>query len=338
MIERYQKASGARINLEKSKVMALVGWETTTDVMGIQYKDEVKIFGITFHRKTEQTIAHNWAIRMRIIKTQARELYSRNLGLHHRIQYVHGYLLARAWYFAQIMPMNVNTVRQINTTINWFIWNGKIFKVPLRTLQRPKKDGGWDLVNNDAKSKALHYRRMKLQGQMKGTFMAEWQRHWCTNKKSQNSPNNHPDPRTLFYLRVVYMASAYVDEKGKEEMTRSYKNRLYNAMALLNGPAHGPSDMRIKKYWPHHDWQAIWDNLHTAPVPGNMKGEWFKMIHDLTPTNTRLHTIRLSPMDKCTLCPETDTLLHWITESVEGKESWEWASGKMAMIIRIAPK
>jgi hypothetical protein len=36
-IESYQKASGARINLEKSKVMALGGWETTTDVMGIQY-------------------------------------------------------------------------------------------------------------------------------------------------------------------------------------------------------------------------------------------------------------------------------------------------------------
>jgi hypothetical protein len=67
-IESYQKASGVRINLEKSKVMALGGWETTADVMGIQYKDEVKILGITFHRKTEETIAHNWAIRMRTIK------------------------------------------------------------------------------------------------------------------------------------------------------------------------------------------------------------------------------------------------------------------------------
>jgi hypothetical protein len=69
--------------------------------------------------------------------------------------------------------MPVITVRQINTTINWFIWKREIFKVPLTTQQRPKKDGGWDLVSVDAKSKALYYRRMKLQGQMKGTFMAE---------------------------------------------------------------------------------------------------------------------------------------------------------------------
>jgi phosphoribosylformimino-5-aminoimidazole carboxamide ribonucleotide (ProFAR) isomerase len=60
-IESYQKASVTRINLEKSTVMALGGWETTTDVMGIQYREEVKILGITLHRKTEQTIAHNWA-------------------------------------------------------------------------------------------------------------------------------------------------------------------------------------------------------------------------------------------------------------------------------------
>jgi hypothetical protein len=56
-IKKKKKASGARINLEKSKVMALGGSETTTDVMGIQYQDEVKILAITFLQKTEQTIS-----------------------------------------------------------------------------------------------------------------------------------------------------------------------------------------------------------------------------------------------------------------------------------------
>jgi hypothetical protein len=51
-IERYQRASGARINWAKSKALALGGWDSTTGVMGIQYRDEVKILGITFHRTT----------------------------------------------------------------------------------------------------------------------------------------------------------------------------------------------------------------------------------------------------------------------------------------------
>jgi hypothetical protein len=117
---------------------------------------------------------------------------------------------------------------------------------------------------------------MKLQGQMKGIFMAEWQRHWGMNKKSQNPPTKHPGSRNLFYLRTVYMASAYVDEKGKEEMTRSYKSRLYNTMILLTGPAHGPSDKRIQKYWPHLDWRTIWDNLNTGHFSDNMKGNGSK--------------------------------------------------------------
>jgi hypothetical protein len=99
-IESYQRASGARSNLSKSKALALGGWDTTTEVMGIQYRGEVKLLEITFHRTTAQTIAHNWALRMRTIKTQASEVYCRDLGLNHRIRYVHEFLLARAWYLA----------------------------------------------------------------------------------------------------------------------------------------------------------------------------------------------------------------------------------------------
>jgi hypothetical protein len=95
-IESYQRASGARINLAKSKALAQGGWDTTTNVMGIQYRDELKILGIIFHRTTAQTIAHNWALRMRSIKKQASEVYCRDLRLNHRIRYVHEYLLARA--------------------------------------------------------------------------------------------------------------------------------------------------------------------------------------------------------------------------------------------------
>jgi hypothetical protein len=119
--------------------------------------------------------------------------------------------------------MPVNTVRQINTTINWFIWKGEIFKVSLSTMQLPKREGGWNLVNIQAKSKALYYRRMMLQGHMKGTLTAGWLRYWGMSKRSPNPPDNCAGSSTLEYLRVVYTDSAYIGEKGKEESTRGYK-------------------------------------------------------------------------------------------------------------------
>jgi hypothetical protein len=52
----------------------------------------------------------------------------------------------------------------------------------------------------------------------------------------------------------------------------------------------------------------------------------------------KLNKIHLSPMDICKHCNSLDTIQHRITDSGEGKETWEWTSDKMAMIMRIDPR
>jgi hypothetical protein len=52
--------------------------------------------------------------------------------------------LSKAWYTAQILPIPVTMVRQINTTISWHIWKREIFKVPLTSLTREKEQRGLD--------------------------------------------------------------------------------------------------------------------------------------------------------------------------------------------------
>jgi hypothetical protein len=107
---------------------------------------------------------------------------------------------------------------------------------------------------------------------------------------------------------------------------------------ILAGSSSDKLDMRIQTKWPTHDWKTIWSNLHMSPVNNTMKGEWYKIIHDLTPTNERLHKIHLSSTDKCRICTRTDTLIHRITDCGEGDATWEWIRRKMAVIIRINPK
>jgi hypothetical protein len=126
--------------------------------------------------------------------------------------------------------MIANAIRQINTIINYFIWKGDIFKVPLSTMLRPKQEGGWGLVNVEAKGKALYYNRIKTQTFMRGTLTGDWLGRWGINRKSSNPPVNNIEPRHLDYIRVVYMYSAYIDERGKEESLRNYKKRLYNTL------------------------------------------------------------------------------------------------------------
>jgi hypothetical protein len=94
-----------------------------------------------------------------------------------RVKYTHLHLMAKAWYVAQGLPMPQIHERQLNTTINWFIWHGVILKVPILTVQRTKREGGWDLVDVEAKSRALYLHRIYEQGRKKGTIMAGWLKH-----------------------------------------------------------------------------------------------------------------------------------------------------------------
>jgi hypothetical protein len=186
----YQEASGAQINLEKSKAMAMGVWDKSTDIMGIQYHNVIKILGVHMHNTIAKVADINWATTTGKIRTQAHDAYNRDLCLEQRIQYTHNYLLTKAWYIAQIFPLPKTCERQLNTAIAWYIWHGEIFKVPLSTLQRPKVQGGWDLINTAAKSRALYYYRLNTQGKKDGTLTAEWLRHWDLHK-----PRNSPPPK-----------------------------------------------------------------------------------------------------------------------------------------------
>jgi len=94
----------------------------------------------------------------------ARELYGRDLCLTQRIQYVHAFLLAKILHIAQIFPVSKEHVRELATAIVWFISKGTIFRVPLSTLQRRKEDGGLELLDIEAKYRAIFLTKMIDQG------------------------------------------------------------------------------------------------------------------------------------------------------------------------------
>jgi hypothetical protein len=64
-----------------------------------------------------------------------------------------------------------------------------------------------------------------------------------------------------------------------------------------------------------------------------VKANWFRVIHDILPTNWRLHTIRLTDSALCSTCGQRDTLMH----SAEGLEIWEWTRKRIFWILRMDP-
>ena len=100
----YKDASGAKLNIQKSKTMALGSWDTSHTILGITYHTELRILGIKMTTTIHQSAINSWRKIIGKIRAQSRDAYSRTLSLDKRVFYVHNYLLAKAWYTAQILP------------------------------------------------------------------------------------------------------------------------------------------------------------------------------------------------------------------------------------------
>ena len=67
--------------------------------------------------------------------------------------------------------------------------------------------------------------------------------------------------------------------------------------------------MRIERIWTATRWDTVWKNLWVTSAPESIKARWYRAIHDILPTNARLHAIRISSTDSCSRCQGTDTIL-----------------------------
>jgi len=158
--------------------MAAGSWDKTVNMMDIPYCTEMTILGYQVSIAVGQSRKSSWTRVTGQVRAMAKEVYGRDLCLTQRIQYVHAFLCAKIWHIAQIFPVSKDHVRHFATTIAWFIWKGTIFRVPLSTLQSRKEDGGLELLDIEAKCRALFLTKMRDQGAKEGTLTAAWLQRW----------------------------------------------------------------------------------------------------------------------------------------------------------------
>jgi hypothetical protein len=143
--------------------------------------------------------------------------------------------------------------------IAWLIWKGDIFRVPLTTLYRNKKDGGWELIDWTSKCQTLFLYQTRHAMERKGTITAEWFREWNLHLKGTHSPHCDEFPKCVEYLRHLAMASAYVPERVAMETKQAYRRRSYATLHEMNTCAVGTCGMRIQKLVPNTRWNIVWE-------------------------------------------------------------------------------
>jgi hypothetical protein len=78
-----------------------------------------------------------------------------------------------------------------------------------------------------------------------------------------------------------------------------YKGLIYGTLRVMGMAGFAPRDMRIVVRYPAVEWNRVWCNLHMTWTADTIKTMWFLVIHDLIPTNERLHKINLRTTASC---------------------------------------
>ena len=101
-------------------------------------------------------------------------------------------------------------------------------------------------------------------------------------------------PTDLFSRMGVYGTL----EAGRKK--RAFNRRVYNTLRSMSTAENNPQEMRIMQFQPAIDWSLVWGNLHNVRLSDGNRSAWYMVIHDIIPTNAKLHRIRLMDTDKCT--------------------------------------
>ena len=84
---------------------------------------------------------------------------------------------------------------------------------------------------------------------------------------------------------------AYIERPKIEEHHRTYRKRVYWTLREMEEAGNPLRVMCIRQLYPTADWEKIWNSLHAA-----VRVNWYGVIHDILPTNERLHKIRLTTL------------------------------------------
>ena len=159
---QYELASGARVNVEKSKGLWLGAWSGRTDAP-VKLKwasDKLKSLGVYIGPGNLDD--DNWSPRIEAVSNTLNSWRQRSLSLQGRLTVINALALSRIWYVGSLIPTPQWVINQLNSLVFSFFWKGKKDLVARRVVCLPKPAGGFGVVNIAFKVASLHALWVKL--------------------------------------------------------------------------------------------------------------------------------------------------------------------------------
>ena len=160
-VEVYGRASGAKINIEKSEFMVLgTGSVGRAEVELKENKDFFRVLGINLGLKDREGRDVQYEGVLGSIRKTLRFWKLRKLKLRGKVVVVNGLIMSKLVYIMSVLDVPERVVREINKIVSEFIWDGRGIRIAREVLENEYKDGGLKLINIGRKVKTMRVKTM----------------------------------------------------------------------------------------------------------------------------------------------------------------------------------
>ena len=153
--DRFEKASGSKINLDKCEGLWLGSWQHRLDApIAIQWtSSKIKVLGVFIGNGNLDEA--NWRPRIDAVEKCLSSWRSRSLSYKGKALVLNALALSRIWYVASLISMPPWVLAELNTLSYNFFWSGKKDLVARAVVCQPTDCGGFSVVNISYKISAL---------------------------------------------------------------------------------------------------------------------------------------------------------------------------------------
>ena len=184
-LEIYEKASGAKMNLEKTVGMYLGKWRNKNQrFKNIKWSTKpVKAFGV-FHGYAID-LEMIWLEKINKIKSCMEVWKSRDLTYFGKFLIIKSFVLSVIGYEIEMRGIPVKFEKEINSIIWDFIWDGKTNQISRNVCSLPQNKGGMGMVNLNHFIKA---KQVKCMHNIIHSELDKWNvigKYWLTSMDSK---------------------------------------------------------------------------------------------------------------------------------------------------------
>lgn len=331
ILAEYKEVSGLSVNEQKTVAIALGPWDPVQHPLPYRYVDSARVLGVIFAKDIKTMSSKTWATVTGGAVGVLGQHKHRKLNVVQRVWFAQTYCLSKLWYVSQVLPIPDGVVAALNKAVGDFVWSGSYFRVPFRNLCSPRTDGGLGLLHPKWKSQALFMGRwMATVLQDTDSFASVWLQVMA-ERWPPNDPGAGPRiPDSVPHYKAYHRCRPAVPLQLQGPIdARAVHRGLYDQLIAADPPplprAHRLTDRRV-------DWPAAWRNISRSWHGSATRTAWYLVVHDLVPTNERLHKCKPTISDRCARCGAQDTLGHRLVSCGAAADVWAWLNRSVARL------